>query len=386
MAKNRRSSMDDKECSKLGGGFRRRVPVVAIDKRVPELAYDYDEQFHHQHDGVEETFGNCGGAWPELIDKYDLHMMLLDYKGDEKPFFYHSDHLGSAAYLTSGGHVTQTLNYLPYGEDWVDIQNNLDPRLGQYTFNGKEKDYESGFHYYGARYYWSELMTMWLSVDPMSDKYPNISPYNYCMWNPIKLVDPNGMDTIFSLATNHSDPTKKTDNIIIMTWVRTEGDTPGMVTICMHGSSQKVHMSDTEGTSENPQSAFQLAGYIKAFPEDFPDYNRNTLMNKPTIFLLYCCNTGQGDQSFAQQFSSEMQGIVIAPVGKVCIAKDGSHRMWNWVDEDKQIEQPWNVFYNGRMVTSFMGTLPQEWIKNLGGIDAATEKIEEMDRKRRPWE
>ena len=36
--------------------------------------------------------------------------------------------------------------------------------------NGKEKDYESGFHYYGARYYWSELLTGWLSVDPMSDK------------------------------------------------------------------------------------------------------------------------------------------------------------------------------------------------------------------------
>lgn len=41
MAKNRRSSMDDKECSKLGGGFRRRVPVVAVDKRVPELAVRY---------------------------------------------------------------------------------------------------------------------------------------------------------------------------------------------------------------------------------------------------------------------------------------------------------------------------------------------------------
>ena len=36
-------------------------------------------------------------------------------------------------------------------------------------------------------------MTMWLSVDPMAEKYPRISPYAYCMWNPIKLVDPNGM-------------------------------------------------------------------------------------------------------------------------------------------------------------------------------------------------
>ena len=64
------------------------------------------------------------------------------------------------------------------------------------SFNGKEKDYESGFHYYGARYYWSELLTGWLSVDPMADKYPNISPYAYCAWNPVKLVDLDGNEAI----------------------------------------------------------------------------------------------------------------------------------------------------------------------------------------------
>ena len=60
------------------------------------------------------------------------------------------------------------------------------------SFNGKEKDPESGFHYYGARYYWSEMLTGWLSVDPMADKYPGISPYAYCVWNPVILVDPDG--------------------------------------------------------------------------------------------------------------------------------------------------------------------------------------------------
>ena len=35
-------------------------------------------------------------------------------------------------------------------------------------------------------------MTMWLSVDPLADKYPSISPYAYCAWNPVKLVDPDG--------------------------------------------------------------------------------------------------------------------------------------------------------------------------------------------------
>ncbi len=64
------------------------------------------------------------------------------------------------------------------------------------SFTGKEKDEETGYGYFGARYMDHELTTMWLSVDPMADKYPNISPYNYCMWNPIVLVDPNGENGI----------------------------------------------------------------------------------------------------------------------------------------------------------------------------------------------
>ena len=61
-------------------------------------------------------------------------------------------------------------------------------------FIGKERDSETGFSYFGARYYDSDLMMGWLSVDPMADKYPGLSPYAYCAWNPVKLVDPDGRD------------------------------------------------------------------------------------------------------------------------------------------------------------------------------------------------
>ena len=59
---------------------------------------------------------------------------------------------------------------------------------------GKELDEETGYGYFGARYMDHELMTGWLSVDPMADKYPSMSPYAYCAWNPIKLVDPDGAE------------------------------------------------------------------------------------------------------------------------------------------------------------------------------------------------
>ncbi len=62
-----------------------------------------------------------------------------------------------------------------------------------HTFSAKERDTETGLSYFGSRYYSSDL-SIWLSVDPMSDKYPSLSTYVYCANNPIKLVDPNGME------------------------------------------------------------------------------------------------------------------------------------------------------------------------------------------------
>jgi RHS repeat-associated protein len=62
-----------------------------------------------------------------------------------------------------------------------------------YTFSGKEKDVETGYGYFGARYYDSDL-SIWLSVDPMAENTPFASPYAYCINNPIILHDPDGQD------------------------------------------------------------------------------------------------------------------------------------------------------------------------------------------------
>jgi len=68
---------------------------------------------------------------------------------------------------------------------------NLSPVTCIHTFSAKEKDVETGLSYFGSRYYSSDL-SVWLSVDPMADKYPSLSPYVYCADNPVRLVDPNG--------------------------------------------------------------------------------------------------------------------------------------------------------------------------------------------------
>ncbi|HPX46180.1 MAG TPA: peptidoglycan DD-metalloendopeptidase family protein [Bacteroidales bacterium] len=58
-------------------------------------------------------------------------------------------------------------------------------------YTAKELDNETSYMYFRARYYDSDL-SLWLSVDPMSDKYPGLSPYSYCLNNPLIFVDPIG--------------------------------------------------------------------------------------------------------------------------------------------------------------------------------------------------
>ena len=61
----------------------------------------------------------------------------------------------------------------------------------RYKFTGKEKDTETGLDYFGARYYDSRI-GRWGSVDPLAEKFPGVSPYNYCLNDPVKLFDPTG--------------------------------------------------------------------------------------------------------------------------------------------------------------------------------------------------
>ena len=44
----------------------------------------------------------------------------------------------------------------------------------------------------------SPIYAIWLSVDPLSDKYPHISPYAYCGNNPVRFTDPDGRKIIIA--------------------------------------------------------------------------------------------------------------------------------------------------------------------------------------------
>ena len=157
-------------------------------------------------------------------------MTHTDNSGDNeeqkvKRYYYHSDHLGSAQFVTDWkGRQYEHIEYTPYGELWIEeVAAGLDKL--PFRFTGKELDEETGLYYYGARYL-DPKYSRWLSGDPaLNDYIPqapindeakkhnenlpgmggvfntvNLHVYHYAGNNPVKYTDPDGreLDTIIN--------------------------------------------------------------------------------------------------------------------------------------------------------------------------------------------
>ena len=57
-------------------------------------------------------------------------------------------------------------------------------------FTGKELDETRWYHFPGRPYV--PAHGRWLSVDPLAEKYPSLSAYNYVANNPVLFLDPDG--------------------------------------------------------------------------------------------------------------------------------------------------------------------------------------------------
>jgi RHS repeat-associated protein len=176
----------ERVASKLGGGGIANIttPIVNTDYKRNAWQTPYANLWN----------SSLNIAPPCSTYFYSLLNAQTVQSSEPERYFYHPDHLGSASWVTdSSGKAIQHLQYLPFGETRVDQRKTS--WSTRYSFSAKEKDEESGYGYFGARYYDSDI-SIWLSVDPMASKYPGLTPYNYCANNPMIIIDPNGEEGI----------------------------------------------------------------------------------------------------------------------------------------------------------------------------------------------
>ncbi len=73
----------------------------------------------------------------------------------------------------------------------------------RYTFNGKETDNETGTQDYGMRIY-NPALAKFLSLDPLSKKFPFYSPYSFAGNKPIIAIDLDGLEEKIVINNSYS--------------------------------------------------------------------------------------------------------------------------------------------------------------------------------------
>jgi RHS repeat-associated protein len=297
-------------------------------------------------------------------------------------YIYHSDHLGSSAFLTdAGGTPTQHLQYLPFGEPFIE-QRSVTEYYTPYTFSAKERDLETGYSYFGARYYDAGL-SIWLSacaersrsMDPMADKFPNESPYMYVSNNPILYIDPDGREKIYGFDRNNPANAGRLirfrnyrdDNAI---YIFSHGIRTGL------GISPHMKGNDAANIITTPEQ-------MVAFLDEHSEVWRNRTEGEIITLVLMSCNTAidldDGNTPFAQQLAeSELfENVVIIAADEqlwggrnykgvypTLIGSDGEPILTTEgqrTQADYNNPGNWRIFFNGQERAQISGTwLPRE--------------------------
>lgn len=132
-----------------------------------------------------------------LFDGGYAQAMVTETYTDSLAFYYYNkDHLGNnREVVDANGNVVQVTNYYPFGAPYADASAVKGATIQQYKYNGKELDTMHGLNSYdyGARQD-DPILGRWNRIDPLCEKYYGVSPYVYCLNNPIFLMDPDGRD------------------------------------------------------------------------------------------------------------------------------------------------------------------------------------------------
>jgi RHS repeat-associated protein len=194
------------------------------------LRWDYKDQFYNTSNGTYSSFYSYdaqGNRTRKVIDKnniietryyidgfelyrrkvngaIDYERTTLNISDEEKVFvrvekktnepeivrYQYDNHLGSACLeLDYTGRIISYEEYHPFGTtSYRSGRSETEVSLKRYKYCGKERDEQTGFYYYGMRYY-AGWLCRFVSVDPMADEYPSLTPYNYCSNNPVSRID-----------------------------------------------------------------------------------------------------------------------------------------------------------------------------------------------------
>ena len=162
-----------------------------LEWRGFDVYADNIQYFMEKSLSVFPTRLNFDGGYPTRLNFDGGYITSID---DTPVYHYYlQDHLGNnRMVVNANGEVEQVNHYYAFG-GLMGESTGGDTQT--YKYNGKVLDRINGLDWYdyGARNY-DAALGRWHVVDPLAEKYYNVSPYAYCGNNPVNRIDPNGME------------------------------------------------------------------------------------------------------------------------------------------------------------------------------------------------
>ena len=164
---------------------------------VRKVTEDYVEYREYTLDG-KLLFREKGDEITDYIYKSNTIFAEIRKEGSsEAVYYHHTDHLGTTDVITdSNGTVVWEAEYEAFGS----VLNQNGTKVFTASFTGKMYDAEAGMYYFNARWYDSEI-GRFITEDPARD---GIDWYAYCNNNPLRFVDPTGLNPDNNEQTNYN--------------------------------------------------------------------------------------------------------------------------------------------------------------------------------------
>ena len=181
----------------------------------------------------------------------------------KKYYFYVYNYLGNICGLVQeNGGIYQKTHYYPFG---LPFELSSGQEVHPLKYNGKELDMLHGLNQYdyGARYY-EPSYGRFTTMDPLAEKYYSISPYAYCLNNPLRYTDPTGKWVVgkdgkpvtYSTEKGWSKNTTKDVKRIGNAMMKTETGTSQLNKLFEHSSEISMSVSHKVVKAENGSILF----------------------------------------------------------------------------------------------------------------------------------
>lgn len=182
-----------------------RTKDIFADRLDFAWCYDASEAMWHAYVGGEGAFLS---DMPDFIRPGEAIFVRAEDPAEiELPpsarriQYYHQDYLNSSNIIAdAAGNVLEEIAYYPFGEPRQHFRADARVQANPYLFAQKERDKETGLHYFEARYLAASL-GRFLQVDPELEDTPDealydpqtLHAYGYARNNPITYTDPTGL-------------------------------------------------------------------------------------------------------------------------------------------------------------------------------------------------